>query len=285
MTWRSCVRSTAARTITCRALRDADRPDQPGLPERRLVGHLRSRLGVVEPAGVRRDDRCPRRAPWGTQRLGRRLHAGGVPGDGVSLDRRSHRRSQAAGGDDRRRSARASRCAGQAERARHAEVSRATASWRRAFPRTSWRIACRVARQRPSISPANRKRRKNFTGSTTRSPSRSASSACWRAGWSSAAFASCRSFHGGVGNQNVDTWDAHGDIKSTTTRSTRPRSTSRSTGLLTDLKARGLLDSTLVIWHWRVRPHADLAARRRPRSQSGHPDRAGCSAPASRAAR
>src|SRR5215475_7341037 len=55
-------------------------------------------------------------------------------------------------------------------------------------------------------------------------------------------------FQGGLGNQNVDTWDAHGDVKANHTmhaaESDRPIA-----GLLTDLKARGLLDSTLVIWH------------------------------------
>src|SRR5205085_7828394 len=55
-------------------------------------------------------------------------------------------------------------------------------------------------------------------------------------------------FHGGMGNQNIDTWDAHGDIKANHSQhaaeSDRPIA-----GLLTDLKARGLLDSTLVVWH------------------------------------
>jgi hypothetical protein len=55
-------------------------------------------------------------------------------------------------------------------------------------------------------------------------------------------------FHGGMGNQNVDTWDAHGDVKSNHSQhaaeSDRPIA-----GLLSDLKARGLLDSTLVLWH------------------------------------
>jgi uncharacterized protein DUF1501 len=55
-------------------------------------------------------------------------------------------------------------------------------------------------------------------------------------------------FHGGMGNQNVDTWDAHGDVKANHSQhaaeSDRPIA-----GLLTDLKARGLLDSTLVLWH------------------------------------
>jgi hypothetical protein len=54
-------------------------------------------------------------------------------------------------------------------------------------------------------------------------------------------------YHGGIGNQNLDTWDAHSDVKENHTRhaaeSDRPIA-----GLLTDLKARGLLDTTLVIW-------------------------------------
>ena len=55
-------------------------------------------------------------------------------------------------------------------------------------------------------------------------------------------------YHGGLGKQNSDTWDAHDDVKENHTRHAaevdRPIA-----GLLTDLKARGLLDSTLVIWH------------------------------------
>ena len=55
-------------------------------------------------------------------------------------------------------------------------------------------------------------------------------------------------YHGGLGQQNRDTWDAHDDVKENHTRHAaevdRPIS-----GLLTDLKARGLLDSTLVVWH------------------------------------
>lgn len=54
-------------------------------------------------------------------------------------------------------------------------------------------------------------------------------------------------YHGGLGNQNTDTWDAHGDVKANHTAHAaevdRPIA-----GLLTDLKSRGLLDSTLVIW-------------------------------------
>lgn len=55
-------------------------------------------------------------------------------------------------------------------------------------------------------------------------------------------------FHGGMGNQNTDTWDAHGDLKANHSQhaaeSDRPIA-----GLLKDLKSRGLLETTLVIWH------------------------------------
>ena len=105
-------------------LRDADRADQPGIPQRRLVGHLRPGLGVVEPAGLRGDDRCPRRPAGRPERLERRLHAGRLPGHALPLHRRPDRRPQAAGRRDAGRSARPARRAGQAERARHAEVPR-----------------------------------------------------------------------------------------------------------------------------------------------------------------
>ncbi|MDQ2945272.1 MAG: DUF1501 domain-containing protein [Acidobacteriota bacterium] len=54
-------------------------------------------------------------------------------------------------------------------------------------------------------------------------------------------------FHGGLGVQNIDTWDAHENV-----RDNHSRHASEVDGpisaLLTDLKATGLLDSTLVIW-------------------------------------
>ncbi len=54
-------------------------------------------------------------------------------------------------------------------------------------------------------------------------------------------------YHGGLGNQNSDTWDAHDNVHANHTKHAaevdRPIA-----GLLTDLKARGMLDSTLVVW-------------------------------------
>jgi hypothetical protein len=55
-------------------------------------------------------------------------------------------------------------------------------------------------------------------------------------------------FSGGVGDQNVDTWDAHGNIKSNHTQHAAEVDLPTA-GLLMDLKARGLLDTTLVIMH------------------------------------
>jgi Protein of unknown function (DUF1501) len=54
-------------------------------------------------------------------------------------------------------------------------------------------------------------------------------------------------YHGGLGIQNVDTWDAHEDIRSNHTRHAASVDLPIA-GLIHDLKSRGLLDSTLVVW-------------------------------------
>lgn len=54
-------------------------------------------------------------------------------------------------------------------------------------------------------------------------------------------------YHGGLGVQNVDTWDAHSDVKDNHGRHAAETDLPIA-GLLSDLKANGLLDSTLVIW-------------------------------------
>ncbi len=55
-------------------------------------------------------------------------------------------------------------------------------------------------------------------------------------------------YHGGLGIQNLDTWDAHEDVKTNHTRHAAATDTPIA-GLLIDLKARGLLQDTLVVWH------------------------------------
>ena len=79
-------------------------------------------------------------------------------------------------------------------------------------------------------------------------------------------------YHGGLGNQNTDTWDAHDDVKENHTQHAAEvgpadrRPADRSEGARTARFDAGDLAR-------RVRPHADLAARRRPRSQPGRDDR------------
>jgi hypothetical protein len=55
-------------------------------------------------------------------------------------------------------------------------------------------------------------------------------------------------FHGGLGVQNLDTWDAHENVQDNHGRHAAEVDLPIA-GLLTDLKASGLLDSTLLVWH------------------------------------
>ena len=73
----------------------------------------------------------------------------------------------------------------------------------------------------------------------------SARAACWPGGWSSAACGSSRSTPAAPTTTTTGTPTA---TSSPTTRSTPARPTSRSPALLKDLKQRGLLDETLVVW-------------------------------------
>ena len=55
-------------------------------------------------------------------------------------------------------------------------------------------------------------------------------------------------FHGGLGVQNTDTWDAHSNLKENHSQHAAETDLPIA-GLLTDLKSRGMLDSTLIVWH------------------------------------
>ena len=202
----------------------------------------------LEPAGVRRDDRCARRSARRPERLERRLHAGRLPGDAVPLDRRSDRRSQAAGRrvtpEDQRDAARR---AGEAERARHAEVprqqraGRAHLVVRARLPHAGLRAdAVDVA----SESEATKK----LYGLDEKVTEPFGRQCLMARRLVERGVRFVQIFAGGVGNQNVDTWDAHGDIKSNHTQHAAEVDLPMA-GLLMDLKARGLLDSTLVIMH------------------------------------
>jgi len=70
-------------------------------------------------------------------------------------------------------------------------------------------------------------------------------SACWRAAWSSAACV--YQLYSGT-NIGQDWDDAHTDLQNSHTKMCK-KTDQPITALLTDLKARGLLDSTLVVWN------------------------------------
>ena len=55
-------------------------------------------------------------------------------------------------------------------------------------------------------------------------------------------------YNGALVQQNVDTWDAHGNLVENHTRHAREVDKPMA-GLIQDLKQRGMLDETLVMWH------------------------------------
>ena len=108
----------------------------------------------------------------------------------------------------------------------------------------SYELAYRMqsATPRPWTSAPRRPRRTRSLASTTRRLSRWGGRACWPGGWSSAASASCKS-------------TADREAAGTPTRKSKritaifaAHSDKPIAGLLIDLKQRGLLDETLVIW-------------------------------------
>ena len=86
---------------------------------------------------------------------------------------------------------------------------------------------------------ANRQRPISSTARRRRSPAPSPTPRCWRGGWSSAACASCR-FTTTTGTRTPTSPAA---CPASARTSTRP-----CYGLIQDLKQRGMLDETLVIW-------------------------------------
>ena len=72
-----------------------------------------------------------------------------------------------------------------------------------------------------------------------------AGAACWRGGWWRRACGSCAWFSGGGPGELQ--WDAHKDVEENHRRMAA-QTDQPIAALLKDLKRRGLLDSTLVVW-------------------------------------
>ena len=108
---------------------------------------------------------------------------------------------------------------------------------------TSWPPGCNWPRRRSSIFAGSRSTCASSTASASARPTTSAGSCSWRVGWRSEGVRFIQICHAGGGNGG---WDAHGDIK---THGPLCRATDKPiAGLIRDLKQRGLLDSTLVVW-------------------------------------
>ena len=96
-------------------------------------------------------------------------------------------------------------------------------------PPISWTSSAETKATRNNIRP----RRRSVPGHSERN-------ACWPGGWSSRACGLCRFI-------TTAQWDAHANLKGNHSQNCAETDLPIA-GLLTDLKARGLLDSTLVIW-------------------------------------
>ncbi len=125
--------------------------------------------------------------------------------------------------------------------------TRATRGWRRGSPPTSWPPGCSSAPPRRSTSRGETAADPHAsTASTTRPPRTSAAAACWPAGCSSAGVRFVQVWSGAGGPSN--NWDNHSDIPTELPADRPVGRPARSPALLRDLKARGLLDDTLVVW-------------------------------------
>ena len=100
-------------------------------------------------------------------------------------------------------------------------------------------------RRKPSISATKPRRRRRCTASIRSTQTSSARVACWPGAWSSGEFASSSCILA-VARLSMQ-WDAHSDLVDNHEKmcglTDQPVA-----ALLRDLKQRGLLDSTLVIW-------------------------------------
>ena len=142
--------------------------------------------------------------------------------------------------------------------------TRTTTSSPPASTPTTWRSRCRP--RRPAVfdlssetaGDARPVRHRQGADATT-----TAGAACWPAGWSRRACgSSCVVSGGGPGNMQ---WDAHDDIEENHLRmAARDRQAGRRR-CCKDLKRRGLLDSTLVLWGGEFGRSPEAARRQGPR--------------------
>ena len=128
---------------------------------------------------------------------------------------------------------------------------------------TSWPTGCsRRLRKRWTSTKETEATRKLYGLDDPGNARPSARTACWRGGWWSAACgsSSCTAAAAAAGTRTA-TWKA-------TTRKWCQASDKPIAGLLTDLKARGMLEDTLVVWGGEFGRTPFNEKRQRPRPQS-----------------
>ena len=213
---------------------------QFGRPSIGLVGHLRPGQRVAGPAGLRRVFSSGKKGPaaatrnWGSGFLPTVYQ--GVPFRGerrpgaVSVESRaaSIAKLQRDSLDARQRAQPAASGRSRRSRNRHAHQLA-----------SRWRTACN--RARPELMDISQGAASTCSRCTapSRASRRSPTTACWPGGWSSAACGSCSS------STKPGTSTA---IWCTTSRRTATTPIRPCAALVKDLKQRGLLDDTLVIW-------------------------------------
>ena len=236
----SSSRCTPSRSITIRRSRSPDRLSARGPAEPGRVGRLRA--GQREPgsAGLRRDDHRRTASRWPTG-CGARVSAEQVSGRQAALGRRSGAVPLEPGrASTATQRARFIDDLGQAEPGRN---SNATQNPEIATRIAQYEMAFRMQTSVPELTDLSKEPRAHvravrpgFAESRARSPR----TACWRGGWPSAACGSSSSI------------TAAGTITAACRRAIRDRRAEQvdqpSAALIQDLKQRGLLDDTLVIW-------------------------------------
>ena len=78
-------------------------------------------------------------------------------------------------------------------------------------------------------------------------------------------------YSGALLQQNIDTWDAHSNLIENHTLHAKEVDQPIA-ALIRDLKQRGMLEDTLVVWHSEFGRDADLAARAGARPQPRRDD-------------
>ena len=215
-----------------------------GNPVPGLVGQLRAGQREREPAGLRRHARPDRRPDQRGQELVERLHAGRLPGDGPPLRRHADPRPGLAAGTDRatRRllldRLRQKNEAHLASRADNSELAARIASYELAF---------KMQQPAPEAVDLAADRPRPLTLYGIDQPR--------TADFGRKCLLARRLVERGVrfvqiysgGAHNDDNWDAHADLVTNHTK--HAGNTDKPiAGLIKDLKRRGLLDETLIVW-------------------------------------